>query len=547
MFLTITGMTETQMAGVNSEGGTTDRGTDRVAIEGEAVTEGETVTDARCTPANVYEFLNDGIVFICGDFNSRCSDHEDYICGVDNIPERNVVDFTSNAYGDLFIDFLINTNMCMLNGRNFTKNDFTSISSKGSSVVDYCIIPHEKLDIFSEISMLRVMDVINNINNVPALANTSLPDHSILSWKLTCNISNACNYDKCNVQPVSFDKFDVTDVPNTFLSDQESILNVNRVIEKLERSQQTQCDVDAIFSNWCEIVKNNMYKSLPFVKIGGKKVRKKRRPGKPWWSNTLTELWNDMCGKERRWLNCTNRNEKLHLKSIYVSSRRVFDREVQRAKRLYWFSLQNGLLNDCNVDCNSFWKSIGKIGIANAKSNQIPLEIVLEDGSVSTNIQDVLNRWKHDFSSLFDNVNIQPQSTESDNQYNDESQYSFNESISVLEVKKAVESANLGKACGIDNIPVEVLRNDISIYFLHVLYNVCFNSGVTPVIWNKCIINPIPKSATADPRNPLSYRGISLTSAMYKIYCMILNARLSTWAENYDKLEDEQNGFRKKT
>jgi hypothetical protein len=32
---------------------------------------------------------------------------------------------------------------------------------------------------------------------------------------------------------------------------------------------------------------------------------------------------------------------------------------------------------------------------------------------------------------------------------------------------------------------------------------------------------------------------------MYKLYCSVLNDRLSKWLENNDKLADEQNGFRK--
>jgi len=55
------------------------------------------------------------------------------------LPERNTVDFTINAYGELFIYCLINTNFCILNVRNSVRNDFTSISVKGCSVVDYCI------------------------------------------------------------------------------------------------------------------------------------------------------------------------------------------------------------------------------------------------------------------------------------------------------------------------------------------------------------------------------------------------------------------------
>ncbi len=59
------------------------------------------------------------------------------------------------------------------------------------------------------------------------------------------------------------------------------------------------------------------------------------------------------------------------------------------------------------------------------------------------------------------------------------------------------------------------------------------------------MINPIPKSGCQDARNPLSYRGISLAASMYKLYCYILNSRLSSWAESNNILVDEQNGFRK--
>ena len=66
-----------------------------------------------------------------------------------------------------------------------------------------------------------------------------------------------------------------------------------------------------------------------------------------------------------------------------------------------------------------------------------------------------------------------------------------------------------------------------------------------PSEWSKVIISPIPKSTTADPRDPLSYRGIALSCSMYKLYCSILENRLSSWSEENNKIVDEQNGFRK--
>ena len=102
--------------------------------------------------SSIYNYQDEGLIFfICGDFNSRCSDNADYIVGVDEIPERDVVDFSCNWYGEIFIVFLINANYCMLNGRNFVKNDFTSVSGRGSAVVDYCIVSHDSLPAFENL------------------------------------------------------------------------------------------------------------------------------------------------------------------------------------------------------------------------------------------------------------------------------------------------------------------------------------------------------------------------------------------------------------
>ena len=121
----------------------------------------------------------------------------------------------------------------------------------------------------------------------------------------------------------------------------------------------------------------------------------------------------------------------------------------------------------------------------------------------------------------------------------------LDDDISVLEVRKALARAKNGKAVGYDSIPTEVIRNDEAIFFLHKLFNVCFYSGCIPDVWNRGIINPIPKSSTADQRDPLNYRGITMASSIYKLYCGILNCRLSKWAETNSKLVDPQNGFRK--
>ena len=91
-----------------------------------------------------------------------------------------------------------------------------------------------------------------------------------------------------------------------------------------------------------------------------------------------------------------------------------------------------------------------------------------------------------------------------------------------------------------------MLQSDTCIHFLHRLFCVCFETGKIPEAWEYGIITPLLKDPTSDSRNPMNYRGITVTSAVYKAYCNVLNQRLTFWAESAGKLTDFQNGFREK-
>ena len=107
----------------------------------------------------VYMYQNLGNLYICGDFNARCGDSQDLIEGVDNVQIRQIIDDISNRNGDLLIEFLVDCNMCMLNGR-IGNNDFTNISSKGKSAVDYVLTPHEQISNVIDFQVHTMSDVI---------------------------------------------------------------------------------------------------------------------------------------------------------------------------------------------------------------------------------------------------------------------------------------------------------------------------------------------------------------------------------------------------
>ena len=99
------------------------------------------------------------------------------------------------------------------------------------------------------------------------------------------------------------------------------------------------------------------------------------------------------------------------------------------------------------------------------------------------------------------------------------------------------------KAPGYDQIPRELLKNDGALVMLHSLYHRCFITGIVPSVWSKGIISPILKSSTADPRDPMSYLGITLVPTMFKTYCSVLNNRIAQRCSMENVITDKHNDF----
>lgn len=96
------------------------------------------------------------------------------------------------------------------------------------------------------------------------------------------------------------------------------------------------------------------------------------------------------------------------------------------------------------------------------------MEVLSDDGSVSTNLSDILGKWQDDFRSLFTNAG-QSRDVETGNANDDNLQHTYNEHINIFEVKKAVDDAKMGKAAGFDNIPTEVLKT-IQLFPFYIFY-----------------------------------------------------------------------------
>ena len=216
----------------------------------------------------------------------------------------------------------------------------------------------------------------------------------------------------------------------------------------------------------------------------------KRKVRKPWWNEQLTRLWNSFCESETRWRAGTVGN-RAQLKADMKAAQRDFDRMVHRAKRQYWHSQQEQIMNMFNNDTRSFWKHIGQLGVRNGRNRTIPMQVVNADGQVESDIDQVLSEWQSHFNGLLNTCNGDEQTTcppFTPSVIGPDSA-DLNRPVQMNEVLRALNGARNGKACGYDELPVEVLRNAHTRTFLLKLFDSCFETGCVPSSWKyvQCI------------------------------------------------------------
>ena len=117
--------------------------------------------------------------------------------------------------------------------------------------------------------------------------------------------------------------------------------------------------------------------------------------------------------------------------------------------------------------------------------------------------------------------------------------------ISQEEVDRAIEQVKKSAACGKDGVSAEMMSAQMLKDVWLALFWCCWEGGVTPTMWRTSLLVPVPKKRCIGVCTPDMFRGIALTSVVYKVFCMILNERLSKVADEFHLLPEEQGGFRK--
>ncbi len=517
----------------------------------------------------IYMLCNCDAVYLVGDVNSKLGNLNDFISDIDDIPMRQVIDSAKNKHGDAFLDFLIESKMCVLNGRVTPEFDnFTCVSPKGSSVVDYIAVSHDNIYNCNYFKVHLVRDLMTAAN----VYHNKVPDHSLLELSFSPHVvvSNdpvnpSVNVNVSNVHNItgrygqnshpSVKKYNIkAGMPGTFLSSDMSRQAILTCIDKIETARAEQDEIDSLYTDFCNVYYDELNKFFVCKSMNTAAKKRMRHSSKPYWNDELFDLWKRVCESEKRYLSAPqNSRLRKNFRASFMSEQNVFDKAFKKAKRIYEREKRVHIENLNTENPKDFWAAIRKLGPQ--KSIKIPFEVYDDHGNIVTDVNVVLNKWATEYESLykghcetnFDNVfydnvirdkNYLEQLSDIDAEYNYD--------ISLNEVKCVTRKAKNNKAVGLDYIPYEVFKNEQSLSILVSLFNKIFVTHLIPCIWRKAILRPIPKSSTIDPRLPLQYRGIALLSTVYKLYASVLNNRLVTYLDKENIYAEEQNGFRKK-
>ena len=373
--------------------------------------------------------------------------------------------------------------------------------------------------------------------------NRQVPGHSLLAWQINLDqvgdsLPYSPNLDGQQPPPPTMAHYNLQKVPQNFMEDRNE--EVNQLINVLNTKPVSQDLIDKIYSQFCDIVKNEMEDKLPRSSPGSHK-----QPfHKPWWNQELKEARKLVAKAEQEWLKCSNRITRQLLRAQYREVRRKFDSLVRKTKRK-WSNKTWGLLDSSLLGGpQTFWKQLRKhTGLGKKKSPMIPMEVI--DGQrILSNKEDVLNKWYTDFATLLNTSENPIPSSHTDNaskteflplpnetSTSDMTEEAVPDTIDQDLVKWALLHQKNGKTVGPDGLPAEVIKNQVCCTFFQSLFSACLKNLIIPTVWHHGIITPIPKNKTSDPRIPLNYRGISLLSVPYKAFCSILNQYILEWIE----------------
>lgn len=281
---------------------------------------------------------------------------------------------------------------------------------------------------------------------------------------------------------------------------------------------------------------------------------------KPYWTDKLT-----IAAKELR---CAKKN---YMKRNTISNKNVLDEAKERFDTMRKNECQKFILektkNLNSLQAQKFWKQFNKLFKKKQADGVEPLtsdlgDVITDSSEIENSLFESFFAAKHlrekgtDFNDLFYNeVNrLYEEILENDgNTFNenppedDPCDHDLNSNITMAEVRYFIKRYNTsGKSLDNHEFHPSMLKNlgENAISCITNLYNTCFSTGEW--VWDTADVIFIKKDGKKDYHKVGSYRPISITSYIGKVFKQIVASRLEVHFKNIGLHDIKQEGFTKK-
>ncbi|WAQ97834.1 LOW QUALITY PROTEIN: hypothetical protein MAR_022207 [Mya arenaria] len=201
-------------------------------------------------------------MFIGADFNARIGCLSDILEGCDSVPQRVSIDKSINQHG-----------------HTFTSDNYTSISTKGNSVVDQLCAPQDMFDRFKSFTVLTIKDITDRHDLHELIGVRSrLPDHSALLAEIDLGFCETDYSMHGSSNSENQPRFNLKRIPNDFMDSDMAKRAIVNMITRIER--ETQSEIDDIYDYLCEVIFKEMLDNIPKSHMS-RTTQKRRKHTKP--------------------------------------------------------------------------------------------------------------------------------------------------------------------------------------------------------------------------------------------------------------------------
>ncbi|GFV93012.1 probable RNA-directed DNA polymerase from transposon X-element [Trichonephila clavipes] len=295
--------------------------------------------------------------------------------------------------------------------------------------------------------------------------------------------------------------------------------------------------VDEAVFNVTEAIRNAADAAIPRTSNYPRKLCK------PWWNSSCQHAKKEQrrtWGIFRRYPTTDNLIAFKHAKALARRIRRQCQRES-------WIQYVSSITS--STTSQQLWR---KVKAANGLYREFNIPILETSTALFSSPLDVANLIGKTFASVSSSDSYSPAFQATKNRlertpinFRCRQPLPYNCDFDMFELKRALSSAH-NTSPGPDGISYELLRhlNEDSLVSLLYLFNRIWREQVYPTQWQEAIVIPILRPGK-DPKNPLSYRPIALTSCLCKTLERMVNARFVYELEKNKCIPLFQIGFRK--